>query len=314
MSIMRHALLWASRSPTMGRYVRSFRPTRAAVTRFMPGEELDDALRAGDRLRTEGHGVVLTRLGENITEAREADEVERHYLEVLDRVAASHGDIQISVKLTQLGLDLDAEQTLARASRIAARAKERGTIMWVDIEDSSYVDRTLALFHRLLDTHDDVGLCVQAYLYRTERDLAELLKRTSRIRLVKGAYNEPASVAWPKKPDVDENYRKLARMILGALRPGEAPAFGTHDERLVQAIRAQAGERGLAGGAYEVHMLYGIRPRLQQELIREGVRLRTLISYGSAWYPWFMRRLAERPANVLFVLRNVLPGADAPRS
>jgi len=307
MRIVRDLLLRASRSRWLEAQFRRRRFAARAVARFLPGETLDAALAAAEALRARGCAAVLTLLGENVTDAEEAEAVSRHYLDVLDRVRAAGLDAQISVKPTQLGLDLGVPTAFAHLRTLARRAAELGNFVWIDMEGSEYTDRTLALYRRLRDEHENVGVCLQSYLYRTPRDLADLLERRAAIRLVKGAYREPPHVAYRRKRDVDEAYARLARTLLEAARDdGARPAFGTHDLRLVALIRAEAERGRVPRHAYEFQMLYGIQRDAQARLAADGYRMRVLVSYGDAWFPWFMRRLAERPANLWFVVRSVL--------
>jgi proline dehydrogenase len=280
---------------------------RRAVSRFMPGERLDDALVAAAGLAPR-IPAVLTRLGENVGQEAEADEVRDHYLAALDRIAAEGASCEVSVKLTQLGLDLDRERCSARLLALAERAHTRGVFLWIDMEQSSYVDATLELCRRARAARPGVGVCLQAYLRRTPADLAALVPTGAGVRLVKGAYMEPPEVAWPRKQDVDRSFFELAQVLLGdaARQAGVRAVFGTHDPKLIDAIRAHAGGRGLPAEACEFHLLYGIQRGLQERLAAQQARVRVLISYGAYWFPWYMRRLAERPANVLFVFRSLL--------
>jgi proline dehydrogenase len=278
---------------------------RRAVRRFMPGEEFDDMLRAAEVLGGEGISTVFTRLGENVTDPAEADFVTRHYVEGLDRIKAAGLRCEPSIKLTQLGLDLDKERCFANLRALAEASHTTGNYLWVDMEQSSYVDVTIELTRRLRQEFPRVGICLQAYLYRTKDDLAQLKGDGIGVRLVKGAYKEPASLAFPAKADVDDNYLKLAAAMLEPGPDGFRAVFGTHDTRLIQLIREHAERAGLGPRAFEVHMLYGIQRAEQQRLVRAGADLRVLVAYGSYWFPWYMRRLAERPANVWFVARTM---------
>jgi len=309
MSIARSALLAASRSVWLREQMarRSF--ARRAVKRFMPGEKVEDALEASAELARFGLGAILTQLGENLTSLGEADAVREHYLGVLDAIGTRGLPAEVSVKPTQLGLDLSAEACLANIDVLAARANAAGSTLWIDMEDSSYVDRTLELYRKLRAKHQRLGVCLQAYLRRTPADLAVLLPLKPAIRLVKGAYAERPEVAFPAKADVDAAYHKLGVDLLTAAAKGGAfVVFGTHDLVLLGRLTTKAAELGVKDGAYEIHMLYGIRAAEQRTLARDGRKVRCLISYGSAWFAWYMRRLAERPANVWFVVRSLLPG------
>ena len=294
---------------------------RRAVRRFMPGETIDDALTAARTLAPDGIVSEYTRLGENLTSLAEADAVAEHYAELLDRIEAAGLDGEISVKLTQLGLDLGAEAAYRHCERLAAKAESAGHFFWIDMEDSSYVDATLALYVRLRADHPLSGVCLQACLRRTAADVERLLPLGPAIRLVKGAYDEPASVAFRSRREVDTNYAAIAVTLLRAGASAGSGAgsgagagggrirlgLGTHDVALIEQISAHAAAAGIGRDAFEVQMLFGIRASEQRRLARAGYRVRTLIAYGESWYPWYMRRLAERPANVLFALRQLLP-------
>ncbi|HET9275828.1 MAG TPA: proline dehydrogenase family protein, partial [Gemmatimonadales bacterium] len=215
----------------------------------------------------------------------------------------------VSVKPTQLGLDFSFDRCAEHMERLATEAEAAGSIFWIDMEDSSYVDRTLDLYRRLKARHPKVGIALQSYLRRTPQDLASLLPLDPIVRLVKGAYAEPPAVAFPSKRETDAAFYSLAVELLGAASRGKAlPIFGTHDLPLIDRIIAKALGLGVGDGGYEIHMLYGIRMDSQRRLAAQGRTVKTLISYGSAWFPWYMRRLAERPANVWFVMKSMLPG------
>ncbi|MGH7550519.1 MAG: proline dehydrogenase family protein [Gemmatimonadota bacterium] len=308
MTLSRDLLLRAARSDRLRESFPRLPFAERAVRRFMPGELAEDALDAAEELKRDGLSTVLTQLGENVTEPEEADRVAEHYESVLDRIEMRGLDAEISVKPTHLGLDLDADRTLENLERLAGRSRAMGRWLWIDMESSPYVDPTLDLYRDLRARHTNVGVCLQAYLYRTADDLAALLPLGPGIRLVKGAYSESEKVAYPRKRDVDESYVRLANSLLEALESGDVrAAFGTHDLGLVARIRRRAEEEGVEARDLEFQMLYGIRPDHQRRLAAQGCRTRVLISYGEAWFPWYMRRLAERPANVWFVVRSVLP-------
>ena len=309
MGLMRRSLLVASQSQWLRERAPRFAFMRRTVTRFMPGEETADALAAAARLAENRIATVLTHLGENITDRAEAEGVAQHYLDLNERIRAANLPAEISVKLTQLGLDLDSEFCFANVARLAERTPAEKTL-WIDMEQSPYVDLTLDLYRRARAQFRNVGVCVQAYLYRTVKDLENLVSIGASVRLVKGAYNEPAEIAFPKKTDVDESYFQLAQMLLGAgaRRAGVRAAIATHDRALIQRLCAWAASQGIAKRELEFQMLYGIQRAEQVRLAREGHRMAVLISYGSYWFPWFMRRLAERPANMLFLARNFFSG------
>ena len=304
---MRQFFLWASRQRWLGEQMTRRAFARRAVQRFMPGEDADSALAAAETLRPKRMSTVLTQLGENISQLSEARKVFDHYLSVLDRITPTGLDAHVSIKLTQLGLDVSKDETVKYVLALAARAATGKNFLWIDMEDSSYVDATLDLYRRVRKEHPNVGVCLQAYLRRTARDLDALIPIGPSIRLVKGAYSESAAVAFPGKREVDEEYFKLSRTLLQSVagRNGSRVGFGTHDMKLVSRIQQVAGELKVPRDGYEVQMLYGIGRGDQDRLAREGCRVRVLISYGSYWFPWYMRRLAERPANVWFVVKSL---------
>jgi proline dehydrogenase len=308
MSIARTVLLKASKSPFLNRQASQRAFVKRAVKRFMPGEAPSDALDAAVQLAKDGRGAVLTKLGENLTSLDDAELVCNHYEGILDQILARGTKSVISVKPTQLGLDLSMQKCAEYLETLAAKAGSLNTFMWVDMEDSSYVDRTLELYRGLRAKHAKVGICLQAYLHRTPADLKALHPINPAIRLVKGAYAEPAHVAHAAKRDTDLAYYELATRMLEQAPNGALAVFGTHDTGMLTRIAARARDMKVAEGEWEVHMLYGIRDADQQRLCAEGHTVKTLISYGSSWFPWYVRRLAERPANVWFVVRSMLPG------
>ncbi len=307
MSVMRSVLLAASENRWLRQQAPRMGFVKKAVRRFMPGERAEDALAAAAELRLEGITTIVTKLGENVSEMREADAVAAHYVDVLGQIASSGLDCLISVKLTQLGLDVDKERCFAHLRDLAARAHTQGRQLWIDMEQHGYVDVTLDLYRRVLAELPNVGVCLQAYLYRTEADLTAIIPLGGGVRLVKGAYLEPADVAFPKKTDVDDNFLKLSMLMLGpaAAASGFRAVFGTHDGRIIRAIQNHATTTGVATDRYEFALLYGIQRSEQRRLATERVRIRVLISYGDYWFPWYVRRLAERPANVLFVAKSL---------
>src|SRR6266446_10942784 len=306
MSLMRSLLLAAARNQWLREHATRYSFVRGTVSRFMPGETLDAALAAAESLRSKKIGTVFTHLGENVKDRAESQQVTEHYLEVLKRIRASGLQAEISVKLTQLGFDLSPELCFEHLKAIVERAP-KDSIVWVDMEASNYVDATLDLYRRALTAHPNVGICLQAYLHRTKDDLAKLLPLRPSIRLVKGAYNEPPEIAFPRKKDVDENYFALGKQLLKAKKEGRCvrAAFGTHDVALIRRLAECASAEGYSKKDFEVQMLYGIQRAEQERLANEGCTSIVLVAYGSYWYPWFVRRLAERPANLWFMVRNV---------
>jgi len=307
MGFARSVLLRASRSQWLARQLRERRFFQRAVKRFMPGETLDAALEAAGQFAKAGMGSVLTELGEQVTNRAEAAAVRDHYLGVLEKIQRRKLPAHVSVKLTHLGLDASPEGCVQDVLKLAARADQARSFLWIDMEESRYVDATLEVYRRAKAEWPNVGVCLQAYLRRTPKDLDALLSLAPAIRLVKGAYNEPPDVAFPRKQDVDEAYRQLAkRLLTEAGRQRVKPVFGTHDLGMIEHIRRLAVDQRVDPSSYEFHMLYGIRAEEQRSLASMGGDVRVLISYGSAWFAWYMRRLAERPANVWFVVRNLV--------
>ncbi|HVB28953.1 MAG TPA: proline dehydrogenase family protein [Terriglobia bacterium] len=307
--MMRGALLWASRNNGLRERASRYKFVRRSVSRFMPGEQIADALAAAGSLENQGLGTVLTHLGENVSTEAEAESVTRHYLEALAQVRAAGLRSELSVKLTHLGLDLGHDLCRSKVEKIL-QAAGQDSFVWIDMESSPYVDATLDLYRSLRRTYSNVGVCLQAYLYRTAGDLASLLPMGPGIRLVKGAYLEPAKVAYPRKEDVDENYFALASRLLSkeARAAGLRAAIATHDLQMIHRVESLARSENLTGDDFQFQMLYGIQRAEQLRLARDGWRSGVLISYGTLWFPWYMRRLAERPANVGFVIRNMLGG------
>jgi proline dehydrogenase len=308
MSLVRSLLLAGSESRWLRAQATRRAFVRRAVSRFMPGESLGDALGTAAGMGQDGIGLVLTRLGESVTDIAEADAVAAHYLDALERIRAANIDAEISVKPTQLGLDVDPARCLAHLRELAGRAAALGNFVWIDMEQSRYVDATLELCRSVRAQHANLGVCLQSYLFRTAQDVERLLPTGAGIRLVKGAYREPPEIAFPRKRDVDASYLTLARRLLSddARQRGVRAVFGTHDTRLLRAIADHAFSLGRPARGCEFHLLYGIQRAEQRRLAREGHTVRVLVSYGSYWFPWYMRRLAERPANVLFVAKSLL--------
>ena len=306
MSVIRKALLGLSTNAWVRDRATRYGFVKRSVRRFMPGETVEEAIAAARELQPQGITTILTKLGENLTAVEEAEDVTRHYLDVLDMVAASGLDAQVSIKPTQLGLDFDRGLCERNLDRLIARAEARDNIIWIDMESSPYVDRTLDLFRRARSRTSRVGVALQAYLNRTADDLDSLLPLGCAIRIVKGAYLEPPNVAYPNKADVDENFYRLCLKLLAADAPaGTLVHIATHDVALIDRIMVQIEQRKVPDSRYEFAMLYGIQRAQQLRLAKLGKRVRVLISYGEQWFPWYMRRLAERPANIWFVIKNI---------
>lgn len=303
--MLRSALLWASTSELMAGSLPRYGFVRRAVRRFMPGETMADAFREAEAFRALGTPTLVTELGENVDTVAAARKVVDEYLALAEGIRERGLDMELSVKPTHLGLDLGEATALAHILEVARAAP--GTV-WLDMEASGYVEATLLLFEAARAEVENVGICLQAYLHRTEADYERLLPLRPAVRLVKGAYLEPPEVAMPSKADVDAAYDRLAGRILRD-RAGGTGGFlglGTHDRLRIEAAAGEAARLGLDGDDWEVEMLYGIATTEQGRLRRNGTPLRILISYGTHWFPWYMRRLAERPANVGFVLRQMV--------
>jgi proline dehydrogenase len=305
--VLKSALLWASTNPVMARRLPSLGFVQRAVGRFMPGETMEDAFREAEKLRALGTPTLVTELGENVDSVAAARKVVEGYLALAEGIGSRGLDMQISVKPTHLGLDQGRALVVANILELARAAPG---ILWLDMESSAYVDPTLEIFREARESAENVGICLQAYLHRTAADYGDLLPLRPHIRLVKGAYMEPASVAMPRKADVDLAYQSLLTRMLRDRAEGRMGMVGagTHDARLLRDAARVARELELDGSHWEAEMLYGIGVGEQQRLRNDRTPLRVLISYGEHWYPWYMRRLAERPANVGFVLRQMVRG------
>lgn len=306
MSATRALILAAAQNRWLKERASHYSFVRKSVSRFMPGETLDDAVKAAHELTNRNLGTVFTHLGENIADAAEADAVVTHYLNVLERIRAEKLQTEISVKLTQLGLDLSEELCERNVRKLSEKAPG-GSTLWIDIESSSYVDPTLRVYRRVLTDHPGTGICLQAYLHRTPQDVNQLLPLKPSIRLVKGAYRESPSIAAQQKSEIDSNYYNLAQAFLREQKRGQIrrAIFASHDAPLIQSVTDCAAQEGLPRNQVEIQMLFGIQSALQLQLASAGWRSSVLIAYGTHWYAWFMRRLAERPANVWLVFRNL---------
>jgi proline dehydrogenase len=276
--------------------------------RFVAGTQPDDVLRAAQIVNQSGLSVSIDDLGENVSSAEEARLSAQLYHHLLDEIAIRRLDANISLKLTHMGLDMDEKLAHELVAALVAKAAKMTppNFVRVDMEGSAYTDRTLSLvfaLHRQPGNQGHIGAVIQSYLRRSEGDVARLLSQGIRIRLCKGAYNEPAGIAFQKKSDVDANYVKLMKLLL---KSGTYHGLATHDENIIREIKAFALQEGIRPDAFEFQMLYGVRRDLQQSLVREGWRMRIYIPFGAAWYPYLMRRLAERPSNVLFIAKNLL--------
>lgn len=306
--MLRGALLKASASPWLKNQLMRRRFANRAVRKFMPGERLEDALDAAARFRQYGITTIVTQLGENVTQRSQAEGVCQHYLHALDEIRARGLDSEPSVKLTQLGLDVSKDLCMQLLDTIAARANALGNYLWIDMEGSPYTDVTLELYRAMRSKYAHTGIALQAYLRRSPEDLEQLLSIGATVRLVKGAYREPPDIALQSRHEVDDAYFALScRMLRSRSHPNSGRMIlGTHDLKLLHRVAVFAEASGIARSAYEVHMLYGIRTADQIRLVKEGYTVKALISYGSAWFQWYMRRLAEKPSNLWFVVRSVV--------
>lgn len=307
---MRSILLWASENEWCGKRLPHYRFVKRAVRRFMPGETLNDALAAVASLAAKRRiPALVSFLGENVENAEEANAVARHYAAAATAIADRGLDAEISLKPTHLGLDFGADEARRNVATVVEAAAAGGNWVWLDMEYSRYVDATLDLYRSLRAEHAKVGICLQAYLHRTAADLEALVPLGPAIRLVKGAYAEPPDIAMPRKEDVDDAFYSLALRMLApdAQRAGLRARFATHDGKLIRRIDDWVAANGRDWNSFEYQMLYGIAVDEQQRLAKEGKGIRVLVSYGRDWFPWYARRLAERPANMWFVLRRLVP-------
>lgn len=303
--VTKSAFLYLSNSERFKKFLTRFRSFNNVTWRFVAGEDLADAVEAIRQLNRQGISASFDHLGESIKSEAETRQEVDEYVSVLEHINSHKLDSNVSVKLTQLGLDVSRELCYANTRAIVEAARRYDNFVRIDMEDSTKTDATFEVFRQLRREFENVGIVVQAYLYRTEKDIEELLKIGARIRLCKGAYKEPPEVAFPKKADVDANYIKLIKMLLPS---GIYHGIATHDEQMIKATRQFAKANEIGPDKFEFQMLYGIRRDLQRKLVDEGYRMRVYVPYGRYWYPYFMRRLAERPANLWFVLRNMIRG------
>jgi proline dehydrogenase len=303
--MMKTALLFLSERKTPRRLLTSVGAFNAVTRRFVAGETLDEAVEAIRTLNGNGISATFDHLGEAIHSEEEARAEVRTYESILDRIERERLDCNVSLKPTQIGLDISKEFCVENLTAIVSHAAKTDTFVRIDMEDSAHTDATLDVFRAVRGEFDNVGVVIQSYLYRSEKDIRDLLAIGARIRLCKGAYAEPADVAWQDKAKVDESYVNLTKILLDS---GIYHGIATHDPKMIQAAIEYAAERKISKDAFEFQMLYGVGRDRQIALVRDGYRMRVYVPYGRAWYPYFMRRLAERPANVLFVLRAMMKG------
>ena len=304
--MMRSILLWLSRNKTLRGWTVSWGLARRAARRFVAGETIEEAIQAIRDLNALGITATLDHLGENVETAQDAARATDDYLKALDAIGVSGMQSHVSVKLSALGLDLGNELCRTNMTRILAKAKAIGTLVTIDMESTEYTERTLAIFRELRCEFSNVGIVIQAYLYRSEADIAALCKEGAHVRLCKGAYKEPPVHAFPKKADVDANYVRLMKMLLSpeARANKTYGAIATHDVRMIDATRQYSQEQMVPRDEFEFQMLHGIRRDLQKGLAADGYGMRVYVPYGTEWYPYYVRRLAERPANIWFIVSN----------
>jgi proline dehydrogenase len=305
--LTRSALIYLSRQEGLKEFAAKFGLFRKLTTRFIAGENIDQAVAAIRDLNMHGCSASFDHLNESVGSVAETEAEVREYLDVLARIDETGIDSNVSIKLTQFGLEIDPELAYRNARRVVEDAALRGNFVRVDMEGSNATQGTIDIFKRLRAEFglNDVGIVIQSYLYRTLDDARALLKIPARIRLCKGAYNEPPDVAYPDKKDVDDNYVRVMKLLLAS---GVYHGIATHDPKMIDATIDFAQREGVGKDAFEFQMLYGIRRDLQDQLARDGYRMRVYVPYGKHWYPYFMRRLAERPANIWFVMKNMLKG------
>jgi len=306
MSLLRSAFIALSTNQPLRRFSESSSVGRKLSSRFVAGLEVEDALRAAEMLNNYGMAATLDSLGESVATEAEAHKAAEIYHRLLDAIAAQKLKANISVKLTQMGLELSPDLAYTIAAGLTEHARATGNFLRIDMEGSNITQVTLDLVHHLHarpEYKGHIGIVIQAYLYRSEADIYQLIEEGIRVRLCKGAYQEPPAVAFPKKTDVDTNYVRLSGILLSS------PIYhglATHDESIIEAAKSYAKNQGIAPDHFEFQMLYGVRRDLQRRLVREGYNVRVYIPFGREWYPYFMRRLAERPANVFFLAKNLL--------
>ncbi|MDQ3473632.1 MAG: proline dehydrogenase family protein [Acidobacteriota bacterium] len=305
--LTRSALIYLSQKEGLKDFAARFRLFKKLTTRFVAGETIDEAVGAIRELNAEGCSASFDHLNESVANAREADAEVQEYLRILEQIDKTGINSNVSIKLTQFGLELDPELAYRKARVVVAEAARRGHFVRVDMESSAVTQVTIDIFKRLRAEFglNDVGIVLQSYLRRSYDDAVDLLKLPARIRICKGAYNEPPEVAFPDKHDTDSNYVQVMQLLL---KSGIYHGIATHDPKMIEATIAFMQREGIAKPAFEFQMLYGVRRDLQHKLAREGYNMRVYVPYGKHWYPYFMRRLAERPANIWFVLKNLLKG------
>ena len=305
MALLKNILLWTSKNDWMSQKLPKYKFVQNSLSRFMPGELLSDALEECKKLEYSEYGTIITYLGENVNLEEDTYQVVDHYknaLTVIDKISLN---TLISVKLTQLGLDFDKNLCMENLNQLLKLAKNYNSIIWIDMEEYCYLEQTLEIFKKMSENYHNIGITLQAYLHRTTQDLDELLSYATNLRLVKGAYNENSSVAIKNKDDIDTNYMNLSKKMLSKdiLNNGFKPSFATHDDRIIDFIINEAERNLISSDTYEFNMLYGIRKKLQKEILESNQNIKILISYGEQWFPWYIRRIAENPKNLFLLLK-----------
>ena len=305
--VTRSALIYLSRQEGLKDFAARFRPFQKLTTRFIAGETVDEAIAAIRELNAEGCSASFDHLNESVSSPDEAEAEVKEYLNILKRIDETGINSNVSIKLTQFGLELDPELAYRNARKVVEDAARRGNFVRVDMEASTVTQATIDVFKRLRAEFElnDVGIVLQSYLRRTNDDARDMLKLPARIRICKGAYKEPPEVAFPDKKDVDENYVRVMQLLLSS---GTYHGIATHDPKMIDATIDYARRQGIGKNSFEFQMLYGVRRDLQRQLAKDGYNMRVYVPYGKHWYPYFMRRLAERPANIWFVLKNFFKG------
>tara|TARA_Y100000588_G_scaffold59855_1_gene58805 strand:- start:76 stop:993 length:918 start_codon:yes stop_codon:yes gene_type:complete len=305
MSLIRNILLWASKNYWISHKLPKYKFVQKSVSRFMPGETLDDALNKSSELEDIGYGTIITYLGENSSSKSQTLNTVKQYKKALEDIYSKSLKTVISVKLTQLGLDIDEELCIDNLKELLKLAEFKNTFIWIDMEEYIYLEQTLKIYKKLILKHNNIGITLQSYLYRSEDDLKSLLEIAPYIRLVKGAYAEHSSVSMQNRNEISDNYIKLANLMLGKniLKNGLIPSFATHDHQIIYSLIKKINADKIDQIHYEFNMLYGIRRDLQDEILKSDQNLKILISYGEEWFPWYVRRLAENPKNLFLLLK-----------
>ena len=301
--MLKDTLLYLAQNENLRNFVVHNKATRGVSRRFVAGEVLDEAVQATQGLNKRGIRVALDLLGENVSDDKEAQAAARNYIAALDNIKQTGIDANVSIKLTALGLDISQDLCEQNVQTILEHAKEQGTFVCIDMEGAAYTEQTVDIVLRMHKQFEQVGTVIQSYLHRSKKDIEQLIAEGVRVRLVKGAYKEPAEIAFQQKSEVDQNYVQLMLMLLAR---GNYPAIASHDEFIINAATNFVRDHGISKQAFEFQMLYGIRRDLQEKLVQKGYDVRVYVPYGSQWYPYLMRRMAERPANIMFVMSNAL--------